>query len=498
MTADSSTDRPVVPACDDPDPVPIAKAHTGIAGLDEVLQGGLPRDRTTIVGGGPGTGKTLLGLEFVYRGALAGEPGVLITFEERPDALRRNARTLGWDLDRLERDGRLRILDGNVPATVVTSGEFDIRGLLAVLAGQVRSIGARRLVIDAVDMLLRLFHDPRSQEDQLITLHEWLVESALTTLVTFKALPRHPETQERLEYLADCVLRLDHRVLGQVSTRRLRVLKYRGSAFYSNEHPYVIGARGLVLMPVSSTSLLARAPGPRFSTGVAGLDALLGGGIFRGSSVLIGGASGTGKTLLGCSMAVAASARGERVLYVSFEESLDCLTGAVRSAGVDVAAAVRSGHLEFMTAMPESSGVEEHLCRIVDRIERHGAEHVFIDAVNAGQRMGTEEAAFDFLVRLVAHCRARSVTCMLLNQTDPRHSIDQLSGVGISSIIDVLATLRQDWPDEATHRRTLLVVKVRGSRHSHAWNEFRITDAGLEFTGHAASRSTVPTKGASA
>ncbi|HET7204268.1 MAG TPA: circadian clock protein KaiC [Steroidobacteraceae bacterium] len=474
----------------DANAVPVAKASTGIAGLDEILIGGLPRDRTTLVGGGPGSGKTLLGVEFLYRGALAGEPGILLTFEERPESIRRNALTLGWDLAALERDGRLRILDGNLPTNIVTSGEFDIRGVLAILAGQVRDLGARRLVIDAADLLLRLFRDPHREEEQLIILHDWLLENPLTTIITVKTLQQPSDPANRLEYLTDCVLRLDQRVLGQVSTRRVRVLKYRGSPFFSNEYPYVIGSRGLVLMPVSSMSLVARAVGPRFSSGVPGLDAVLGGGLFRGSSVLIGGSSGTGKTLLACTMAIAASARGERVLYVNFEESFESLASSVRSAGLDLDDALHRGNLQFLTAMPEAAGIEEHLCHIFEAIERQGSEHVFVDAINAAQRIGCEQAAFDFVVRLVAHCRMRGATCVLLNQTDPRHAIEQISGVGISSMIDALLTLRQVWPDDATHRRQLLVIKIRGTRHLHAWNTFQITDAGIDFGATAPSPSS--------
>jgi circadian clock protein KaiC len=459
----------------------IAKAPTGARGLDDVLLGGIPRGRATLVVGGPGTGKTILGLEFLYHGALAGEPGILLTFEEQAEALRRNAQTLGWDLAALERAGRLAIIDASVPTDVVASGEFDIGGLLAILGGQVRALQARRIVIDAADLLLRLFRDPRREEDQLIALHRWLLDQQQTVIITVKTAIEATEPMHRLEYLTDCVLRLDHRVLGQVSTRRLRVLKYRGSSFLSNEYPYVIGARGLVLMPVSTAALTARAAGARFPTGVGGLDRLLGGGFFRGSSVLIGGASGTGKTILACSIATTASVRGERVLYISFEESAESLTNSVRSAGVDLESALQSGNLQFLTSIPEAMGVEEHLWRIFEVVDSFDPQHLIVDSISACQRMGSEEAAFDFLVRLLTHCKARGTTCIFVNQTDPRHAIDQLSGVGISSLIDSLLVLRQDWPQDDTHRRSLLVVKVRGSRHAHHSTTFQISDEGIEI-----------------
>ena len=479
-----STESSIASAgCASADPVAISKAPTGIAGLDEVLLGGVPRGRATLVGGGPGTGKTNLGLEFLYRGALADEPGILLTFEEPAESIRGNARTMGWDLETLEKQGKLIVLDAHLPSDTVATGEFDIGGVLAILGGHIRALGARRVVIDAADLLLRLFSDRRRQEDQLITLHDWLRGQQQTVIITVKTTNDPAEPMHRLEYMTDCVLRLDHRVLGQVSTRRLRVLKYRGSAFLSNEYPYVIGSRGIVLMPVSSLELTARAAGSRFSTGVPGLDSLYGGGPFHGSSILIGGGSGTGKTLIGCSIAAAASARGEHVLYVSFEESVASLTRSVRSAGIDVEAPVQAGRLTFLTSIPESMGVEEHLWRIYECIDHVEPRHVVVDAISACQRMGSEAAAFDFLVRLLTHCKGRGATCIYLNQTDPRHSVEQLTGVGISSLIDSLIVLRQDWPSHTEHGREMLVVKVRGSQHSHEWNPFRITDAGVVFGG---------------
>jgi circadian clock protein KaiC len=458
---------------------PIPKALTGIAGLDEVLRGGVPRGRATLVDGGPGSGKTLLALEFLYRGALAGEPGVFLTFEEQAEAVRRNALTMGWDLAALERERKLLVLGPSVPTDAVQSGEFDLGGVLAILGGQIRALGARRVVIDAADMMLRLFHSPRRAEDQLIVLHDWLLAQQQTVLITVKTSSQASEPMHRLEYLTDCVLRLDHRVLGQVSTRRLRVLKYRGSSFLSNEYPYLIGASGLVLMPVSTIELNARASGDRFPSGVRGFDSLVDGGLFRGSSILLGGSSGTGKTLLSCSLAVAAAARGERVLFVSFEESIESLTKSVRSAGLDLAAAVGSGNLRFISAIPESMGVEEHLWRIFQAMQECEPHHVVVDAISACQRMGSEEAAFDFLVRLLTHCKARGTTCVYLNQTDPQRSVEQISGVGISSLIDTLLVLRQDWPGAGGHERNLLIVKMRGSRHAHSWSRFAITDAGI-------------------
>jgi circadian clock protein KaiC len=461
--------------------VSIPKARTGVAGLDDVLLGGVPRGRATLVGGGPGTGKTMLGLEFLYRGAVAGEPGLLVSFEEDAEAIRRNAGTFGWDLAALERAGMLVLLDLEPPIHSLQSGDFDLGGLLAILGGKIRDAGIQRVLIDAVDVLLRIFPDPRRQEDELILLHDWLVDHEQTVLLTVKASGDSRESMHRLDYLTDCVLRLDHRVLGQVSTRRLRVLKYRGSGFLSNEYPYVIVEDGIVLMPISTIGLKRPASDPsRFETGVVGLDRLLDGGLYRGSSVLLGGPSGTGKTLLACTIAAAAARRGERVAYVTFEEGIEALQVAVRSAGIDLRPEVERGALHLLTAMPEAKGVEEHLWQLITMLEQFRPQHLVVDAISACARMGSEAAAFDFLIRLMTECKARGVTCIYLNQVDPGN-LQEISGIGLSSLIDALLVLDQQWPADDSHLRRMLIVKMRGSRHAHCWNLFRITDAGLEF-----------------
>jgi circadian clock protein KaiC len=402
---------------------------------------------------------------------------VFLAFEEPVDAIRRNASVFGWDLARLEREGRLRLLHGQTPRHVVESGEFDIGGLVAILRGQVAELGAQRVVIDAVDVLLRMFREAGRREDQLFALHEWLLEHTVTGLVTMKQPGREPGELGAVEHIVDCVLRLDHRVVGQVATRRMRVLKYRGSPFLSNEYPYVISRDGIVLMPISTSVLPQQLLGPKFPTGVSGLDRLLDGGLLHGACVLVAGTSGTGKTVLACSIALAACARDERVLYVSFEEGAASLVGSMRSPGIDLGPAIDAGKLRILTALPESMGVEEHLLRIVDEIASLRPRLLVVDAISACRRMGSDEAAFDFLVRLVTHCRSEGITCLLVNQTVQADHL--LSGVGISSLVDTLILLEQRWPDES-HLRRLLIVKSRGSRHAHAYNELRITDRGLD------------------
>lgn len=459
----------------------IAKAPTFTPGLDEVLVGGLPRGRASLIGGGPGTGKTVLALESLYRAALAGEPGILVTFEEEGDAIRRNAAAIGWDLDSLERDRRLLIIHPDMPVRVVQSGEYDIAGLLAILGRHVDEIGARRIVIDAVDILLRVFRDPFDQQNALFMLHDWLLERALTAILTIKTADGASTGYRDIEYMVDCVLRLDQRVLGQVATRRLRVLKYRGSSFMRNEYPYIITSQGLVLMPISAAELAQQVVGPKFPFGISELDSLLDGGFHRGASVLVAGATGTGKTVMASTMTVAAAERQERTLYVSFEESAQSLIGSVRSAGIELQPAIESGCLRILTAMPEAIGVEEHLWRVYQAIDELDAQHVVVDAISACRRMGTPQAALDFIVRLLSRCKQDGITCLYLNQVQIEDSVHKISGIGVSSLIDALVLLEQDWPNDE-HRRRLLIVKSRGSKHSHAYHHFQITDDGIQIS----------------
>lgn len=464
---------------------PIEKFPTRIKGLDEVLFGGIPAGRTTLIVGGPGTGKTIFGLESIYRAALAGEAGVFISFEETSEIIRRNALAFGWDLGPLETRGVLRVVDAQTPTGIVKSGEFDLNGLLVILRAQMEEIGAKRLVIDALDAITRIFPS-EEQEDQLISLHTWLLELGYTTVLTAKSSGKGSATRSHMDYLVDCVLRLDQRIAGQVTTRRLHVLKYRGSPFSSNEYPFIVSGDGIVLMPVTSRAVARDQRGERLSTGVDGLDSMLSGGFARGSSALISGSSGTGKTTLAATIASAACERQERVLYVSLEESAQSLVKSMLSAGIHLAPLVDRELLSVLSVLPESRGVEEHLWQILKTIERDAPQYVIVDSIGACRRMGSQEAAFDFLLRLITYCRARGVGCFFLDQTEPGASLQSSSGIGISSLVDALVVLRQQWQN---HRfsREVVVLKVRGSNHSHAPHQFYITDRGLEVEAEAAA-----------
>ncbi|MGM0488587.1 MAG: circadian clock protein KaiC [Planctomycetota bacterium] len=463
-------------------PRALSKIPTQVAGLDDVLHGGLPEARTSLLVGGPGSAKTVLSIEMLYRAAKSGRPGVFISFEERAEAIRANALSMGWDLAPLEEKGYLSLLNPNLDFRAVRSGEFSISGLLAVVEGQAERINARLIVIDAIDVLMRLFSDTGRREDELYGLHAWLVERRFSSILTVKSWPerRGELAFPFLDFLADCVIALDQRVVEQVTTRRLRVVKYRGSGYIGNECPFVIAPAGVVMMPVSSAELRQKPLGPPRSSGHEPLDEVLGGGYRQGSGVLVAGPSGCGKTTVACMFALHAGRRGERTLYVSFEEGEQGLLSAMLSPGLDLAPLIERGMIEILTALPESMGVEEHLLRVVRAVERFQPDHVVVDAISAAPRMGPDVSAFDFLVRLLSACRARGITCLYLNQTPQGTAADHVSGFGISSLIDTAVVVDYAWEGDEMNR-SLLVFKSRGVQHSRKRHRLTISDNGISI-----------------
>lgn len=467
-----------------PQAIALPKVATQIEGLDEILNGGIPVGGMTLVWGAAGCGKSILGLEFLYRGALADDPGILVVFEERAQAVRQHALTLGWDLAPLEQAGKLFVLEGVIDPATILAGDFDLQALLAIIAGRSQAIGAKRIVIDAVDVLTRLYRDPWREQSEIYTLHRWLADREMTTILTMKVL--HYQTllpgYEFLDFMADCVIKLDQRSNDQVSTRRLQVIKYRGSSFGRNEYPYIIAEDGIHLLPVSSVVLTQQAPGDVVSSGSAQLDAMLEGGYKRGTSVLVPGAPGTGKTTIASTFAQAACARGEKTLFLAFEESAQVIIANMLSPGIDLRPALQAGTLRFLTAMPEAMGAEDHLFAALREVAVFQPRLVIADALSALMRMGTEQAAFEYAMRLVVACKERGITCLFTNQLFGAAAEDSFAGVGISSLVDTVILLRFAESGGMLHR-TLLIRKVRGAAHSAQCHEFRITNRGLELLG---------------
>jgi len=463
----------------------IPKVLTHIHGLDEILEGGLPEGQITAVVGGPGAGKTVIGLEFAYRSALDGEPCIFASFEERAPELRRNALAMGWDLQRLEDTGKLFLIDSRPGPDVIRAGEYNLNGLLAILEGKSEAMHARRLVIDSMDVILRIFEDPIRQQDQLYQLTEWLNKKAISAVLTARMISEANEfTSHRfLEFAADCLIKMDARVDGQIATRRLRVAKYRGSSFGSNEYPYIISQGGLFLLPISTMGLKHAALREPLSSGSPEIDEILGGGYRRASSILVTGGAGTGKTTLLSTFAETACRRGEKVLFVNFEESAEAMMSAMASINIDLAPFLRAGSLQMITAMPESMGAEKHFFHVFQVIEKFAPDHVLVDAVSATLRMGSPQAAFEYLMRLVNICKERGITSLMSNQGNGNAiNMKPISNLGISSLVDALL-LMQYVRKDAEIGRLLLIVKSRGMAHSNQYHEFKITDQGIVLLG---------------
>ena len=359
------------------------KAPTGIPGLDQITQGGLPRARVSLVAGSAGAGKTLLAVEFLVAGARKyGEPGLLVSFEESAEKVTLNVRSLGFDLDQLQRDGLLAVISFQVePTEIVTTGAFDLEPLFLILDDAIGRVGAKRVVLDTVEVLFGAFGDDSIVRAELNRLARWLEGRGVTAIVTGErgttSLTRHGIE----EYVTDCVIVLDHRVTEEISTRRLRVVKYRGSAHGTNEFPFLITARGFVVLPITSVALDYSASEERVSTGVDRLDHMLGGGVFRGSTMLVTGTAGTGKTSLGAHLVNAACARGERALWVLLEESPAQVLRNMRSLGLDLKPWVDAGLLRIWAARPSAFGLETHLAVLSQLIEEVSPSMAVLDGI---------------------------------------------------------------------------------------------------------------------
>ncbi|MFA6448970.1 MAG: circadian clock protein KaiC [bacterium] len=460
----------------------LEKVPTGVSGLDEILHGGLPSGRCTIVAGGPGTGKSILGLEFLAFRAQNNIPGIFVTFEERADALRKNAMTFGIDLGALEKSGGLFIMDARPNPEAVVSGDFDLKGMLAIIGGKAAKMGARQIVFDAIDVLLNLYSDPIRERNEMYMLHNWLLDHEFTSLITVKNEGNSYNQHSYLDFMMDCVILMNARQLEQVTTRRIRVVKYRGSSYSSNEHPFIF-KNGLRVIPLSSV-LLSRTPTMKHvTTGSKKLDAMLNGGYMKSTSILLAGQSGTGKTTAACMFTKSACERKEKVLYVSYEESQEAIVTNMRSTGIDLTPALKSGILRFLNFMPESRAADEHLVDTIDAIDAFKPAHVVVDAISACGRMGTTQTAFEFVTRLINACKERGSTLILLNQLDRSdESSGDVSGIGISSLIDTALLMQYRRTPEQT-QRIIEIVKARGSMHSNKIKDFIITEKGIEIGG---------------
>lgn len=458
------------------------KAVTGISGLDEITLGGLPAGRSTLLCGNAGCGKTVLAMQFLYNGAtFYDEPGVFLTFEETEDDLSRNVASLGYDLAQLCSENKLRVDHLSMGSRrMEVSGEFDLEGVFIRLNQAIESIEATRVVLDGLEMLFSGIADPQILRAEFNRLLQWLKEKGVTAII---AAERGHETLTRHgleEYIADCVILLDHRVSEQISMRRMRIVKYRGTTHGTDEYPFLIDDNGLSVFPVTSLGLQHEVTTERISTGIEGLDRMLGGeGYYRGSSVLVTGTAGTGKSSLGAHLADAACRRGERVLYCAFEESAPQILRNMRSIGIDLKQWTEQNKLEIHAARPTSTGLEMHLSSMMQQITRFQPRVVIIDPVNSFVTRGNVLEARAMLLRLVDHVKTNRITGFFTSLTGGGEALEQTQA-GISSLMDTWLLLT-DQDVDAERTRTLTVIKSRGMAHSNQVHEFAITRAGVEL-----------------
>ncbi len=459
----------------------IRKVPTYIQGLDEILEGGLPYNRTTVINGQTGSGKTIFGLEFLYYGALHGEPGIFVGFEETTQQTRENAATLGLNFEELEKQNKLCIIEGFINTDVFISGEFSLKGLLAMVSGKVKEMGAKRIVLDALDVILRLFDNPRDIRKEMHLLDEWMKNSGLTIVMTVRPTKTAVSPfEDFFESLSDCLIYLDARIINQISTRRLRIAKYRGSEFGRNEYPYVITSKGIHLTPITTFGLRHKELGEHITTGNEDLDKHLGGGYRRASCVLIAGVPGVGKTILATTFVNATCKRGEKVLYVSFEESERAIIGNVKSAGLFIDEFTKHNTLSFLCQFPEEMGAEEHFIVLKNKIDEFKPQHIVIDAISATHRMGGKQAAFEYLMRTLNLAKTKGITTLFINQLTGTKEYVEVSGIDISSMIDTTIFLFYVELAGETNR-IIQVLKSRGSHHSNQKREYIITDNGIQL-----------------
>ena len=464
----------------------LPRSPTGITGLDEITGGGLPRGRPTLVCGAAGCGKTMLAVEFLVRGATQfGEPGVFVMFEENARELTENVRSLGFDLDKLVAQKKIVLDYIHIERSEIeVTGEYDLEGLFIRLAHALDSIGAKRVVLDTIEALFAGLPNHAVLRAELRRLFRWLKDRGLTAVITGERGEGHAITRYGLEeYVADCVIALDHRVTDQISTRRLRVLKYRGTAHGTNEYPFIIGARGLSVLPITSLQLDHAASAERIPTGIARLDEMLGGqGVYRGSSVLVTGAPGTGKSSIGAKFAETACRRGERTLIFAYEESPAQVRRNMRSIGIDLAPWENKGLLQIHSSRPTMLGLEQHLVMMHETVVAFRPRVVVVDPISNLTLANSQAEVKPTLMRLIDFLKQHQITSVFTSLTTggTATSAPEDSQLGVSSLMDTWLLLR-NVEFNGERNRTLYVLKSRGMPHSNQVRELVLSDVGIDL-----------------
>jgi circadian clock protein KaiC len=461
---------------------PLAKVPTGIKGFDEITEGGLPEGRVSLVAGAAGSGKTVFAMGFVVNGAEKyGDPGLFVSFEETSRDLETNFASQGFDLKGLQERGLVALDHIRVERSEMEeTGEYDLEGLFVRLGAEIDAVGAKRVVLDTIEVLFSAFSDEIIIRAEIKRLFRWLADRGVTAVVTGesgeKAITRHGLE----EYVADFVVVFNHVVTDETATRRLRIVKYRGSAHGTNEFSFLIDGRGISVLPISSLGLRHPAPAERISSGVSGLDEMLSGqGFYRGSSILVSGTAGTGKSSIAASFVEAACKRGEKALYFAFEESPDQIMRNMRSVGVDLQQWAEKGLLLIHAERPQNTGLEMHLVRMNRELEEFRPQVAVIDPITNLTSIGTHSSIRAMLTRLIDAMKSRAITALFTSLTESGQHAEN-TDVGVSSLMDAWILVR-NLETDGVLTRGLYVLKSRGMAHSNEIREFVLSAHGLDI-----------------
>jgi circadian clock protein KaiC len=459
----------------------LEKTPTGIKGFDEITNGGVPRGRSALMIGAAGSGKTVFGMEFLVRGALQyGEPGVFMSFEENETDLANNFSSLGFDLNALIAQKQLFIDYVYIEKREIEeTGEFDLDGIFIRLSSAIDAIGAKRVVLDTLEALFSGICDEAILRAELRRLFRWLKEKGVTAIITAE---RGVNTLTRYgleEYVADCVVLLDIQMIDQIATRRMRIIKYRGSKHGSNEYPFLIDEAGITVLPITSLGLLHKASLEKRSSGIERLDAMLDGGFYCGSSILVSGTPGTGKTTLAAHFANATITNGERCLYFAFEESPDQILRNTRTIGINLEPWVKQGLLQFHASRPSLYGLEMHLVTMYKLIEEFKPSVVIVDPISNLITVGSLSETKSMLTRLIDHIKSKQITALFTSLTTMGENMEATE-VGVSSLMDTWILLR-DIESAGERNRGVYVLKSRGTAHSNQIREFLFTKNGIQL-----------------
>ena len=460
----------------------LEKTPTGISGLDELTDGGIPKGRPTLVCGDTGCGKTLLSLEFIVRGATQyNEPGVFIAFEEKSEELTINVASLGFDLEKLQRDGLLKVDHVYIERSEIEeTGEYDLEGLFIRLDHAINSIGAKRVVLDTIENLFSGLSNDGILRSELRRLFRWLKDKGVTAIITGEKGNGLLTRQGLEEYVSDCVILLEHRVVNKISTRFLRVVKYRGSVHGTNEYPFLIDNEGISVLPVTSLLFAHDVSSARVSSGIPALDEMLEGkGFFKGSSVLVSGTAGTGKTSIAAYFADQTCKRKERCAYFAFEESPQQIMRNMKSIGIDLDVHVKKGLLQFHASRPTLFGLEMHLVSIYKIIKKFRPQTVILDPITNLITVGSVSEVKSMLIRLIDFLQAEQITVMFTALT-LNNIVSEQTDEGVSSLVDAWLLVR-DIEMNGERNRGMYIMKSRGMKHSNQVREFVIRDTGLDL-----------------